>query len=144
MAPNEIDTIVGAQVELKGSLHNQGPILIHGRIIGEISSEANVLVGEGAVVTGPIIAKTVEVAGQVVGNITATEMIELQPKSSVKGDLHCNTLSIKPGANFVGKAQMPLKERAKPEVAKSLESQPSASPSEEFDPQKRKPRLEID
>jgi len=106
MASEQIDTIIGAHVELKGSLRNQGPIHIHGTIIGDVYSDSLVVIGETAVVTGPITAKQVDVSGQVNGSITAEEQIELQPKSFVKGDLNTNRLSIKPGATFVGKSQM--------------------------------------
>ncbi|MEI6477723.1 MAG: polymer-forming cytoskeletal protein [bacterium] len=108
MAAEQVDTIVGAQVELKGSIHNPGSIHIHGQVTGDIVSEATVLIGETAIIHGPITAKQVEVAGQVHGSITAEEQIELQPKSLVKGDLTTQRLSIRPGAVFIGKSQMNL------------------------------------
>lgn len=144
MAQNEIDTIIGAQVELKGSLHNEGPILIHGRIIGEVSSNANVLVGESAIITGPINAKNVEVSGQVIGNITTLEMIELQPKSVVKGDLNCSILSIKPGASFIGKSQMGGKEPAVQNTPKTSDLKADLEQEIAEATIKHKPRLEID
>ena len=107
MAGEQADTIIGSGVELKGSLRNSGPIQIHGRIIGDVQCESTVFVGETAVVTGPIVAKQVDVAGQVHGSITAESQIELHPKSLVKGDLSTTRLSIKPGATFIGKSQMP-------------------------------------
>jgi cytoskeletal protein CcmA (bactofilin family) len=107
MAAEQADTIVGAHVELKGSLKNQGSIQIHGTVIGDVHSDATVIIGETAVVTGPITAKMVDVSGQVHGPITAEDQIELQPKSLVKGDLNTRQLSIKPGATFVGKSVMP-------------------------------------
>lgn len=108
MAVEQADTIVGAHVELKGSLKNQGSIHIHGNVTGDVQSDAAVFVGETAVVTGPITAKIVEISGQVHGSVNAEEQIELQPKSIVKGDLTTKRLSIKPGATFVGKSAMPL------------------------------------
>jgi cytoskeletal protein CcmA (bactofilin family) len=130
MATDQVDTIVGAQVELTGSLHNQGSIQIHGKIKGDVVSSASVLVGETAVVTGPITAKMVEVAGQVHGSITAEQHIELQSKSMVKGDITTKQLSIKPGAVFIGSSSM--------EMPSGMEIDDEGSSS------KRKPRLEID
>ncbi len=100
------DTVIGANVEIKGSLHNRGPIHIHGKVVGDIVSDSLVVVGETAHVNGPITARQVDISGQVHGSITAEEQIELQPKSLVKGDLNTNRLSIKPGAIFVGTSQM--------------------------------------
>ncbi|CAN5200538.1 polymer-forming cytoskeletal protein [soil metagenome] len=130
MATDQIDTIVGAHVELTGSLHNQGSIQIHGRIKGDIVSNASVMVGETAIVTGPITAKFVEVAGQVIGSINAEQHIELQGKSIVKGDITTKQLSIKPGAVFIGKSSM--------DVPGNLEVDEDAGAA------KRKPRLEVE
>jgi cytoskeletal protein CcmA (bactofilin family) len=105
-AEPQADTVIGANVEIKGSLHNHGSIHIHGKVIGDIVSDGLVVIGETAVVTGPITARQVDISGQVHGTVTADEQIELQPKSLVKGDLATNRLSIKPGAVFIGKSQM--------------------------------------
>jgi len=105
-ASDHADTIIGANVEIKGSLHNRGPIHVHGKVVGDIVSDSIVVVGETAMVNGPITARQVDISGQVHGSITAEEQIELQPKSLVKGDLTTNRLSIKPGATFVGTSQM--------------------------------------
>jgi cytoskeletal protein CcmA (bactofilin family) len=127
MAAEQVDTIVGVNVELKGSLHNTGPIHVHGKVTGDIVSQSLVVIGETAQISGPITAKQVDVSGQVHGSITAEEHIELQPKSIVKGDLSTNKLTIKPGALFVGQSQMNI---------------PAELGEEKVD--KKKPRLEIE
>jgi cytoskeletal protein CcmA (bactofilin family) len=133
MAAEQVDTVVGAHVELKGSLKNKGAIHIHGHVTGDVTSDSIVLIGETAVVHGPVKAKQVEVAGQVHGSITADEQIELQPKSLVKGDLTTNRLSIRPGATFIGKSNM-------------NESTEQMMHEDDMDMpvEKKKPRLEID
>lgn len=128
MPAEQADTIVGAQVELKGSLRNHGSIQVHGTITGDIQSDATVFIGETATVHGPITAKVVEIAGQVHGSVNADEHIELHPKSLVKGDLSTKRLSIKPGAVFVGKSTMPV-----PEGVKEMAEE-----------ERKKPRLEVE
>jgi len=128
MPAEQADTIVGAQVDLKGSLRNHGSIQIHGSVSGDIHSDSTVFVGETAVVTGPITAKVVEIAGQVHGSINAEEHIELHPKSLVKGDLTTKRLSVKPGAVFIGKSSMPIPEGVK----------------DAADDDRKKPRLEVE
>lgn len=127
MASEQADTIVGGHVELKGSLRNQGSIQIHGNVTGDVSSDASVIVGETAVVTGPIVAKSVEIAGHVHGSITADDHVELNPKCVVKGDITTKRLSIKPGATFIGKSVMPMPEGAK-----------------EHDAERKQPRIEVE
>ena len=131
MATEQTDTIVGANVELKGSLKNHGPIHIHGRIIGDVISDSLVVVGETAIITGPVTAKQVDVSGQIHGSITAEEQIELQPKSLVKGDIACARLSIKPGATFIGKSNMAMGSEFAEAAAEGMTD-------------KKKPHLEIE
>jgi cytoskeletal protein CcmA (bactofilin family) len=132
MPPEQADTVIGANVEIKGSLHNHGPIQIHGKVIGDIVSDSLVVIGESAIITGPISARQVEVSGQVHGTITAEEQIELHPKSLVKGDLATNRLSIKPGAVFIGKSQMRAVELAEDETNTDLNAA------------KKRPRMEVE
>lgn len=138
MATDQTDTIIGAHVELTGSLKNQGSIEVHGHIKGDITSNAAVYIGETATVHGPIMAKRVDVAGRVEGSISAADHIELQPKSIVQGDLMAKQLTIKPGAIFVGTSKMEL-----PATPKTTEPSPELAETPEATP-KRKPRLEIE
>jgi cytoskeletal protein CcmA (bactofilin family) len=133
MADTPADTIIGANVELKGSIHNHGSIHVHGRVTGDVTSDSQVVIGEGAIVTGPITAKQVSVSGQVQGAITAEHLIELEPKSYVKGDLTTTRLSIKPGAVFVGQSMMAAEESPEPS---QYEAPMPAS-------EKKRPRLEV-
>lgn len=134
MPAEQVDTVVGAHVELKGSLRNRGAIHIHGHVTGDVSSDSTVLIGETAIVHGPITAKQVEVAGQVHGAITAEEQIELQPKSLVKGDLTTHRLSVRPGAVFIGKSNM----------AETAEQGQMHDDDDDEPVEKKKPRLEIE
>lgn len=102
MAQDRFDTIVGANVHIKGNLSNQGSIEIHGNVEGEISSEEDIIVGQTATINGPVKAKNVDVSGIVTGSVTAAEKLELQPTSKVEGEITCEILSIKHGAIFNG------------------------------------------
>lgn len=102
MAQDRFDTIVGANVHIKGNLSNQGSIEIHGNVEGEISSDEDIIIGQTATVNGPIKAKNVDVSGVITGSINANEKLELQPTCRVEGDIICEILSIKPGAIFNG------------------------------------------
>ncbi len=101
-----VDTIIGANVKIKGSVKNPGSIQINGTVEGEIKSEQLVTIGETAVVSGPIQAKTVEISGLVKGVINASEKVDLNPKAQVTGDIITKILIIKQGAIFNGKSQM--------------------------------------
>lgn len=136
MPAEQSDTIVGAQVELTGSLKNSGPIHIFGKVTGDIQSDNLIVIGETAVIKGPIVAKQVDVSGKVVGSITASEMVELQAKSVVKGDIITTRLSVKPGSTFNGKCAMST---GVADQHENIENQEEIGQTE-----RRKPRLEIE
>ena len=102
-----VDTIIGLNVNLKGNLKNQGSIQVNGSVEGEIRSDDNVNVGETAIIKGPVSAKVVEVSGMIKGLVEATEKLEINPTGKVIGDINVKTLIIKQGAIFVGKSTMP-------------------------------------
>ena len=104
---NNIDTIIGVNVTLKGNLYNKGSIQVNGTVEGEVKSDENIVVGDSAKIKGPVIAKKVEVSGEVIGTIEATEKLEINSTGKIVGDLKAKTLIIKEGAAFVGKSLMP-------------------------------------
>jgi len=103
---NEQDTVVGENVRVTGKLQTSSNIHINGKVKGEISSEGSVIVGKTAEIEGPIAAAEIKVEGLVNGNIAAKNMLELDSQARVFGDIKTKTLSIQPGAVFVGRCIM--------------------------------------
>lgn len=101
-----VDTIIGINVNLKGNLKNKGSIQVNGSVEGEVRSDENVTVGETASIKGPVVAKVIEVSGLIKGIIEATEKLEINPTGKVFGDINVKSLIIKQGAIFVGKSTM--------------------------------------
>ena len=101
-----VDTIIGINVNLKGNLKNKGSIQVNGSVEGEVRSDENVTVGETATIKGPVIAKVIEVSGTIKGLVEATEKLEINPTGKVFGDINVKSLIIKQGATFVGKSTM--------------------------------------
>ena len=104
---NNIDTIIGVNVTLKGNLYNKGSIQVNGSVEGEVKSDENIIIGETAKIKGPVIAKKIEISGEVAGLIEAFDKLEINPTGRITGDLKAKSLIIKEGASFVGKSVMP-------------------------------------
>lgn len=103
---DSVETLIGTQTTLKGTIISSKTVRVDGQVIGNIEKCAGVIVGEAAFVKGNIEANYVVVAGKVEGNIIATEGIELLNQSSVVGNIQTNILSISEGAYFEGKSVM--------------------------------------
>jgi cytoskeletal protein CcmA (bactofilin family) len=105
-APIEAGSYLGEGSKASGKLNFEGRARIGGQIDGEIIATDSIMIGESAVVTGPIKAASVVVAGKVSGDITATERIELRFSAKVMGNLTSNVLIVHDGAVFEGRCAM--------------------------------------
>ena len=99
---SKIDTIIGSSTNLKGNLLPEGTIRIDGHLQGDISGADGVIVGKEGAIEGNITAKTVIIGGKVIGNVSASENLEISSSAEVKGDLKYSRISIEDGAIFEG------------------------------------------
>ncbi|MCW1886129.1 polymer-forming cytoskeletal protein [Luteolibacter flavescens] len=96
--------VLSSDVDIKGTVKFTNDLVVDGRIEGEIQSDGNLTVGENARLKAEIKTGTVVVYGKVHGNIVANDRVELKASAEVVGDIKAKTLSIEPGAIFVGKS----------------------------------------
>jgi cytoskeletal protein CcmA (bactofilin family) len=106
LAGERFMTLIDASATVEGRLEYRESLRIDGRVIGsvrlETGSTATVAIAEGAVVRGDIDGHRVLVAGQVHGNIRATERVELFGTAQVCGDIAYGSISVAHGARVAG------------------------------------------
>jgi cytoskeletal protein CcmA (bactofilin family) len=117
--------VLSSDVEIKGTVKFTNDLVVDGRIEGEIQSEGNLTVGENARLKAEIKTGTVVVYGKVHGNIVAADKVELKATAEVVGDIKAKTLSIEPGAIFVGKSAVGTP--STPAGASAAASKPAAA-----------------
>jgi cytoskeletal protein CcmA (bactofilin family) len=120
---SERDTVnIGKSVIIKGELSGSEDLTIEGQIEGKIELKQNVLtIGPNARIKAQVFAKTVVVQGEVHGNVTASERVEIRDSGSVDGDLSAPRVAISDGAHFRGSIDMQRtgeKVSAKPDMPK--------------------------
>lgn len=98
--------ILSNDVSINGSVRFANDLLVDGKIEGEITSEGALTVAENAIIKAEIKTKTVVVYGKVHGNVVASDRIEIKSGAEMVGDVKASTLSIEPGAIFVGKSEV--------------------------------------
>jgi cytoskeletal protein CcmA (bactofilin family) len=101
-----MNTVIGKSSVITGTIDIKGPLLVEGQIKGKILCSDVVTVGVGGLVEAEIESNTAIIAGKMIGNITATEKIELQAKCELEGDIRTKSLVIEQGAIFCGSCQM--------------------------------------
>ena len=102
--PSATRNVLSSDVEIKGTVKFANDLVVDGKIEGEITSDGNLTIGENARIKAEVKTATIVVYGKVHGNLTATDRIELKASAEVVGDIKAKTLSIEPGAIFVGKS----------------------------------------
>ena len=85
---------------------SNGALRIDGEFEGEISTTADLIIGEAGKVKATISAKNAMIAGAVTGNMDVRDKLELMPSAKVVGDLKVGTLIIGEGAVFKGNCEM--------------------------------------
>jgi cytoskeletal protein CcmA (bactofilin family) len=89
--PDAVETVIGPRAAFGGSLRSETSVRIDGIFEGGvIETPANVLIGEGARVSGDIVAKTVSIQGAYQGTIRA-DRAELLGAARVAGSINVNS-----------------------------------------------------
>lgn len=101
-----MNTIIGKDTCITGTLDVKGDLRVDGQVKGKIISTACVTIGSTGLVEAEVEAATAIVAGKMVGNVVASEKIELQAKCEMEGDLKTKSLVIEQGAVFCGGCNM--------------------------------------
>jgi cytoskeletal protein CcmA (bactofilin family) len=102
----KIGTIVGPNASFEGVLSSKEGIRIEGRVRGKIDCDGSLVIGNTGKVEAEIVADTVFIAGEVTGNITATNYSEITEEGKVCGDISTANLAIGQGGVFEGRCQM--------------------------------------
>ena len=98
---------IGKSVVIKGELNGSEDLTIEGQVEGKIELRQNVLtIGPNGKIKAQLFAKAVIILGEVTGNVTATEKVDIRDNGSVDGDIAAPRVAIAEGAHFRGSIDM--------------------------------------
>jgi cytoskeletal protein CcmA (bactofilin family) len=98
---------IGKSVIIKGELSGSEDLTIEGHVEGRIDLKENVLtIGPNGKIKAEVFAKSVVVLGEVTGNVTASEKVDIRDNGSVDGDIASPRVAIAEGAHFRGSVDM--------------------------------------
>ena len=101
---------IGKSVVIKGELNGSEDLTIEGQVEGKIELKDHVLtIGPNGKIKAQVFAKAVIVLGEVNGNVTATEKVDIRDGGSVDGDIISPRVAIAEGAHFRGSVDMQRK-----------------------------------
>lgn len=100
------DSIIGTATRIEGNLYIDESMRIDGKLKGNLIQEIGksrwIIIGPAGEINGDIRAQNVCVLGKVIGNIFATESIELMDGSEVRGNITHKSITVEPGASVHG------------------------------------------
>src|SRR5258707_7441012 len=101
----------------KGELNDSEDLTVEGHVEGTIQLKEHVLtIGPNGKIKASVFAKAVIVLGEVTGNVTATDKVDIRDNGSVDGDIISPRVAIAEGAHFRGSVDMQRKGGAAPAV----------------------------
>lgn len=106
-AQKSIGTLIGTGAVIEGTLTYTGGLRIDGTVKGDVRCVAGdacmVVISEHGTVEGEVHAAHLVVSGTVNGPLHVSELLELQPKARITGDVHYRGLEIHHGAVVEGR-----------------------------------------
>ena len=115
--PPPIRSLIGEGTVVQGNISFTEGLRIDGQVVGNVEAtdggRSILVISDNARVEGMVSASHVIINGEVRGPLVCTELLELQPKARVVGDVRYELLEMHPGAQVEGEL-LPLKSADKP------------------------------
>src|SRR4051794_37181385 len=119
---------IGKSVIIKGELNGSEDLTIEGQVEGTIQLRDHVLtIGANGRIKAQVFAKAVIVLGEVTGNVTASDKVDIRDNGSVDGDIISPRVAIAEGAHFRGSVDMQRKAGAPAQAQGKAAAQPQAA-----------------
>jgi cytoskeletal protein CcmA (bactofilin family) len=100
------NTMVGESIVIDGEITGDDDLVVQGTVKGKIHLNQNLFVEASGVIEAEIATQSVDVSGQITGNITAADKVELKSKCRMTGDIKAPRILIADGASFKGNVDM--------------------------------------
>jgi cytoskeletal protein CcmA (bactofilin family) len=99
---------LGKPLFIKGELSGSEDLTLYGQMEGSVKlPEHTLTIGPHAEIKAEIDARTVVIMGAVIGNVTASDTVQIQATGSVTGDIVASRITIADGGCLRGRVEMP-------------------------------------
>lgn len=102
----KIETLIGNSIEVRGDLIFSGGLHVDGKIVGNViaedGSDSMLVLSDHGSIEGEVRVPFVVLNGEVIGDVYATERVELSGRAQVSGNVFYNLLEMAMGAEVNG------------------------------------------
>jgi cytoskeletal protein CcmA (bactofilin family) len=128
LPPITTETVLSNQIKLQGRLTSTTNIRFDGEMLGDLTTEGDVVVGDNGRVKGDVSGRNVVVSGAIEGNISTTGRLEILTTGKVFGNIVVGSLIIDEGGILRGKSAVQGGEPAPSSVmVRGMEAAPAAA-----------------
>ena len=103
---NDVHTILGPESSFEGKLVFEGTVRIDGKFKGQIKTDNVLVIGPGARVEANLDVGSVVVNGEVIGDVSARQVVEIHAPGKLRGNISTPQLMIAKGVIFEGSCKM--------------------------------------
>ena len=104
---NTIDSLIGMSTSIEGDLYFKGGLridgIVKGNVIADTDETSMLVISEHAKVEGEVRVAYLVVNGEIKGPVFSSELLELQPRARIIGDVFYKALEMHGGAVVSGK-----------------------------------------
>jgi cytoskeletal protein CcmA (bactofilin family) len=104
--PSDLNGFLDTGSHVHGELRFDASFRVDGKFTGSVSSEGDLIVGEGGEVEGELSVGQIFVSGTVRGSVRASKRIQISPSGKVYAEIDTPSLVIEDGAFFEGQCSM--------------------------------------
>jgi cytoskeletal protein CcmA (bactofilin family) len=102
-----IDSLIGVSTTIEGNIHFKGGLRIDGQVKGNVIADAEddsmLVISEHAKVEGEVRSAHLVVNGEIIGTVHSSDLLELQSRARITGDVFYKALEMHGGALVSGK-----------------------------------------
>lgn len=99
------ESLIAAELSIEGRIQGAGNVRIAGRFKGDVHVEGSVTIEPGSHLEGAVQAKSVVIAGELLGNVVRAKHVDVLQTGSVMGDIKSETVSVASGARLRGQIE---------------------------------------
>ncbi len=104
--PRSATCVIGPEIAVRGTLSGEEDLIVEGRIEGRVSLNGHLVVASGGELEADLEVDSIEVHGQVRGDISAARAITIEKGAHVTGNVRAPRVIIHDGAHFDGAVEM--------------------------------------
>jgi cytoskeletal protein CcmA (bactofilin family) len=101
-------TVIGEGLSIEGDLTSDEEVVVHGNVRGKLTTTDAVSIGPTGVVQADVSGSSISIGGNVTGDVTAGERVDLQAGGRLVGDVKAARFTIADGASFKGNVDMEM------------------------------------